>query len=193
MSENSPILNMDYGPLTGLVGTWQGNKGLDVAPGPDRDSSNPYYETLNFTAIGDVVNAKTQKLAVIRYQQIVRRLLNDEIFHDQTGYWMWDAAAQTVMHAITIPRGVCILAGGELTQFENHGDDIVLEVSARLDDPEWGIVQSPFMRDQAKTVEFNYLATIQGNKLIYKQTTTVEIYGRTIRHTDQNELFRCEK
>ena len=45
-------VDIDYGPLQGLIGDWQGDKGLDVAPEPDGAENNPYYETVVFTAIG---------------------------------------------------------------------------------------------------------------------------------------------
>jgi len=28
-------MDIDYGPLAGLIGTWTGSKGLDIAPEPD--------------------------------------------------------------------------------------------------------------------------------------------------------------
>jgi hypothetical protein len=52
--------DIDYGPLAALVGTWQGDKGMDVAPEPDGTEENPYYETIVFEAAGDVSNAETQ-------------------------------------------------------------------------------------------------------------------------------------
>ena len=36
----------NYDPLAGLIGTWEGGKGLDVAAEPDRTENNPYYETM---------------------------------------------------------------------------------------------------------------------------------------------------
>ena len=103
---------IDYGPLAALIGTWHGDKGMDVSPEPDGSEDNPYYETLDFTPIGDVENAESQVLAILRYQQIVRRKSDDEVFHDQTGYWTWDAREGVVMQSLTIPRAVCVLAGG---------------------------------------------------------------------------------
>jgi hypothetical protein len=49
---------LDYGPLTGLIGTWTGDKGTDIAPEPDGTENNPYYETITYTAIGDVEDAE---------------------------------------------------------------------------------------------------------------------------------------
>jgi hypothetical protein len=91
---SSVIDGVEYGPLAALVGTWGGDKGLDISPEPDGQEENPYYETIVFEAIGDLTNAEEQKIAMLRYLQIVRRKSNDEVFHDQTGYWMWDAAAE---------------------------------------------------------------------------------------------------
>jgi hypothetical protein len=181
---------IDYGPLTGLIGNWKGDKGMDVAPEPDGSEESPYWETIDFEAIGDVTNAESQTLAVLRYHQVVRRKSNDEIFHDQTGYWMWDAATQTVAHSLAIPRAVCVVAGGRYTAPADASGPVVLEVAAKLGDAEWGIAQSPFMRDKAKTVEFRYRATLEGDRLHYAETTVVDIYGNSFDHTDENELAR---
>ena len=186
MKQEGVSPNIDFGPLGGLIGRWQGNKGLDVAPEPDGSSESPFYSTIVFSPVGGVENAETQELVAVHYHQIVSRKSNDEVFHNETGYWMWDRAAGTIMHSLTIPRAVCVLAGGA---FKN-GDPIVFEVTARLDDPDWGIIQSPFMRDNARTLEFRHKVTLNGDELRYSETTVVEIYGRTFEHTDQNELRR---
>ena len=55
--------DIDYGPLAALIGTWQGDKGMDVSPEPDGIEENPYYETIVFEAAGDVTNAEAQTLA----------------------------------------------------------------------------------------------------------------------------------
>lgn len=176
---------IDYGPLEFLVGNWEGDTGMDLSPEPDGCEESPYYETLSFTPIGDVENAESQVLAVVRYQQIVRRKSNDEVFHDQTGYWMWDARDGVVMQSIAIPRAVCVLAGGRYT---DAGLPVRLAVAAKLDDPDWGIIQSPFMREQAKTVAFRHELSVQGGVLTYAETTSLEIYGRSFDHTDENRL-----
>ncbi len=190
MSEQDKATAVDYGPLVGLIGTWEGDKGLDISPEPDGREESPYYETIAFEAVGDVTNAESQRLAVVRYQQIVRRKSNDKVFHDQTGYWMWDANAGVVMQSLTIPRAVCVLAGGRFPEPGEPSGAITLDVAAKLGDPDWGIIQSPFMRDNARTIEFRQTLTIDGDKLSYSEDTVVEIYGKTFHHTDQNELAR---
>jgi hypothetical protein len=180
----------DYGPLTALIGSWEGDKGLDVAPEPDGSEESPYTETLDFTAIGGLDNAESQRLVCLRYQQIVRRKSNGEVFHDQTGYWMWDAGESIVMQSIAIPRAVCVVAGGQYVSSRDAGASVRLEVAAKLGDPDWGITQSPFMRDNARTLEFRHDLSVEGGVLSYRETTVLDIYGRRFDHTDANELSR---
>ncbi|HIG40892.1 MAG: heme-binding beta-barrel domain-containing protein [bacterium] len=178
---------VNYGPLTALIGTWKGHMGTDISPEPDGIENNPYYETIIFTSIGDVENAETQELTALHYRQVVSRKSDDKVFHDETGYWMWDETNDVVMHSLTIPRGVCLLAGGKA---EDTSDGILLEVSAGQDDPDWRIIQSPFMRENASTIEFRHTLTVRGDRLSYKETIVLDIYGRRFEHTDENELTR---
>jgi hypothetical protein len=182
--------NINYGPLSGLIGVWHGDKGHDVAPEPDGIENNPYYETMTFTSIGDVTNAESQVLAAIHYRQIVQRKSDDKVFHDETGYWMWDETAGTIIHSLTIPRAVSVLAGGDHNGKREEDGNFVLEVSASLKSKDWQIIQSPFMRDNAQTTEFHHRITVGNGKLSYSETTIVEIYGKTFEHADENELRR---
>ncbi len=187
MNETKEI---DYGPLAELIGVWEGEKGLDIAPEPDGAESNPYYETITFAPIGDVTNAESQLLVALHYRQIVRRKSNDEIFHDETGYWMWDAKTGVIMHSLTIPRAVSVLAGGIYDGETQTDGSIVFEVSAGLTHRDWQIIQSPFMRDHARTTDFHHRVVVGNGRLSYSETTVVEIYGKVFEHTDSNELLR---
>jgi len=181
------IDGIEYGPLAALAGTWSGDKGLDVAPEEDGTEENPFYESILYEAIGDVTNAGKQTLAVLRYHQIVTRKSDGQVFHNETGYWSYDAATGTVMHSLTIPRGLALLAGG---QYQPGGDSVVLEVKAKAGDADWGIAQSPFMRDNAKTTAFEHRIEVNGNEMSYKETTFLEIYGRSFDHIDSNTLTK---
>jgi len=182
--------DVDFGPFAGLIGVWKGDKGLDIAPDPSGAEENPYYETITFEAVGNVRNAESQHLAAIRYHQVVSRKSDNQVFHDETGYWMWDAQAETVMHSLAIPRAVCVLAGGKYAKPSSPATIITLAVAAKLADPDWGIIQSPFMRENARTTEFRHTITLKGDTLSYSETTIIEIYGKTFEHTDTHELTR---
>ena len=181
---------IDYGPLVLLIGSWKGDKGMDIAPESDGSiEENPYYEELVFEAVGDVDNADQQNLAIVRYYQKVFRKSNDELFHDQLGYWLWDAAENTIMHSMTIPRGVALVAGGHFDISKLQGDSALLSVEARAGG-DWGIAQSPFMRDNAETRGFKMNLKVDGDKMSYSQTTYLYIYGNDFEHTDKSRLTR---
>ena len=135
-----------------------------------------------------MTNAGSQTLSVLRYHQVVSKKSDNQVFHDETGYWMWDSKTDIIMHSLAIPRGVCLLAGGK-ANFSDGGAR-VFDVKAASDDQDWGIVQSPFMREKAKTVEFKHNISIKGDELSYSETTVLEIYGKTFDHTDSNILKR---
>ncbi len=180
----------DYGPLTGLIGTWKGDRGLDIAPDPEGREENPYYETIVFDPVGEVTNADSQHLVALHYLQIVQRKADDGVFHHQSGYWMWDAEGQTLMQSITIPRGVCVLAGGRWDGERDDEGNLLIEVSAELEGSGWGLVQSPFMNAQARTTAFVHRLHLGQDHLRYREITRLEIYRGRFEHEDANELVR---
>jgi hypothetical protein len=181
--------NIDYGPLAELIGIWEGGKGMDIAPESNGTEENPYYETITYTEGGDLTNAESQVLSVVHYRQIVKRKSNDEIFHDETGYWMWDAREKVIMHSLTIPRAVCLLAGAQYIEKKDEDRNLIIEVSASIDDKDWNIIQSPFMKNNARTTSFRQNIIVGNGKMTYFETTMLDIYGKVFEHTDQNELF----
>lgn len=191
VSNSSVVDGIDYGPLAGLIGTWKGDKGVDRAPEPDGEERNPFFETLLFEACGDVENAQQQVLAIVRYHQVVSRKSNNKVFHNESGYWSWDAKTGVLMQSLTIPRGFALLAGGRFDARQSYEGEIVLEVRAAADDTQWGIVQSPFLREKARTTAFTRKITLNGEGLNYSQSTLLQIYGREYNHTDVNRLTRA--
>lgn len=181
------IDGVDYGPLGPLAGTWEGAKGMDVAPEPDGPEESPYYETIVYEPSGTVDNAATQDLAILRYHQVVRRISNDEIFHNETGYWLWDKDQSLVFRTLTIPRGVCLVAGGS---FEENDDEVLIRVHAAKSDANWPIIEAPFMRDNASTLSFDHSIRVCGDEMSYEELTVVDIYGKRFDHTDTNLLSR---
>jgi hypothetical protein len=173
----------DYGPLKGLIGTWEGDRGSDLAPAKEGDVRTPYFETLTFEAIGGVTNAGEQDLAVLRYHQVVSRKDDGEVFHDEIGYWIWDASAGVVTHALAIPRGVSLVASGTSSSAEG-----ILVLTVDTDGEKGEIAQSAFMKNKARTTRFHHTITLAGDTLTYSETTVLEIYGRTMDHTDANVL-----
>ena len=191
------VKKVDFGPLQHLIGTWKGDKGMDVTPvkpvGKPAATKKlakeevPYYEIITIEAAGDVTNAEEQVLVAVRYHQTVFRKSDKEQFHDEIGYWLWNAANKTVMQSLLIPRAVGLLAGGKITETK---DSVTFKVSAAEDNKDWGIIQSPFMQKKAKTERFVHTVTVSGKTMTYSETTTLNIYGKKFDHTDGNTLTR---
>lgn len=191
MSEHTTIDGVNYGPLAALIGDWKGDKGVDKAPEPDGEERSPYYETITFEAAGDVTNAEKQTLSVVHYHQKVYRKSNDEQFHDQAGYWLWDPADNTIVECFTIPRGVGVVAGGKAAPPSSASDEVVLDVSASAGSDEFGIAQAAFMFQQARTTGFTHVITVNGDELKYSEVTLLDIYDKQgYEHKDINTLQR---
>lgn len=184
----SDELNKNANPLAGLIGTWKGDKGTDLAPKPIEDENNPYFETLTFEVVDiDIENAGEEELISVRYHQTVTEKESGDISHDETGYWIWNKNKNEIVLAFAIPRGVSVVAQGSI---QNNENEIIFNVSANLDTINPGIVQSSFMSKNAKTTNFKRELKISGNTLSYSQETTVDIYNKTFNHEDMNELTR---
>lgn len=180
-------MTIDYGPLTGFIGLWTGDQGMDVAPEPDEDEHSAYYERLLFEAAGDVDNADSQEIVMLRYNQTVMRKRNDEVFHNEAGFLSWDAERGLVMQSFAIPRGLALVAGGNV---EIADGIISVNVVAAAEDPQWPISQAPFLNARAHTSRFTRSYRLQGDTLTYEQSTNISIYGREVAHTDTNVLTR---
>ncbi|PKG40313.1 heme-binding beta-barrel domain-containing protein [Psychromonas sp. Urea-02u-13] len=177
----------NYGPLTDLIGSWEGKKGKDIAPEPGGTEVNSYYDNIVFKGIGETENAESQLLSVVFYTQEVRRNSNDNMIHHETGYWLWEQGSETVVHSLTIPRGICVLASGG---FETSTDNAVLNVSAAISEQDWQIIQSPFMAKNAKMKSYVQQVKVSKETLCYSQTMLLDIYGKEFAHTDTNTLNR---
>ena len=63
---------------------------------------------------------------------------------------------------------IAALVGGWAIHSEASGE-VPLEVTAEIAESDWGIVQSPFMRDQARTLEFRHNVRLAGDTLTYQR------------------------
>ncbi|MDF1689904.1 MAG: heme-binding beta-barrel domain-containing protein [Cycloclasticus sp.] len=182
------IDNVDYGPLAQLIGKWSGNVGLDIAPDADANpDESPFTNVITFTVAGAADNAEEQKLVAVKYHHVVRRADNGHIFHDQIGHWIYEPSSQVIMHSLTIPRGVCLLAGGT---FKQTNDESIFDVKATAGSDSYGIVQSPFMLEKAKTNAFHMQMTVKQDELSYREVTSLHIYGKDFKHIDTSTLQR---
>lgn len=185
----SDELLQKLGPLAGLAGTWEGVKGDDNAPDddPSQIENNKFREELIFEPMGPV-NNHAQELYGLRYSLTAWRLGADSPFHEDRGYWLWDAANQQVMRCFVVPRGVAVIAGGTAAP-----DARGFFISADAGSETYGICSNKFLDAEFKTVRFEMTVTIHDqNSFSYDQDTQLRIPGQShlFHHTDRNTVTR---
>lgn len=102
----------EWGPLGPLVGEWEGEGGLDTAYSHSRHEvlGTPYLEKLTFKPFGPVDNGD-QHLYGLDYKTAMWRDDEDNPFHTEVGYWLYDGATGEVVRGFVVPRGITVLAG----------------------------------------------------------------------------------
>lgn len=182
---NEDVLK-NLGPLRHLVGTWEGRTGDDTAPSDDRGTEkNKYRERMVLEPVNAVENHE-QKLFGLRYFTQVYRIGETEPFHEEVGYWLWNAREKQVIKCVTVPRGVVLLAGGP-----SEPDSKGFKLKAELGSPTFGICSNPFLDVEFQTIRFELDVKINGDgSFSYDQNTAIKIKGQTkvFEHRDKNTL-----
>ncbi len=176
------------GPLAALAGVWEGDKGVDVAPDDNRGTErNAFREQLTFEPFGSVKNHE-QQLYGLRYATVGWRIGDASPFHEETGYWLWDAAAKQVLRCFIVPRGVTVLAGGTVEPGASS-----FQVAAEAGSDTYGICSNKFLDREFKTVRYELTVTVHGrDSFSYSEDTQLRIKGQAelFHHTDANTLRR---
>ncbi len=184
------MANEEFGPLAALIGTWEGDQGLDVSYSYDKQAviETPYRETAVFNIVGDVDNGD-QKLWVIDYTTAAIRIGEDEVFHTELGYWLWDPARGEVMRCFMVPRGSTILAGGTCA-----ADATSFTMSAKQGDNAFGVLSNPYLIEKAECTEYKLSCTIENDVWSYEEDTVLQMAatGGTVHHTDKNTLRKVK-
>lgn len=176
------------GPLATLAGVWEGDKGADVAPSDDRGTEqNKFRERITFEPIGPVRNHE-QVLYGLRYATVARRIGEADPFHEEVGYWLWDAGERQVLRCFIVPRGVALIAGGTAEPTAT-----TFSLLAQAGSDTYGICSNRFLEKEFKTVRYELTVTIlDQNRFQYREDTQLQMPGRSdlFHHTDENTLTR---
>ena len=103
----------NLGPLRPMAGTWESVRGSDDHPvGPGSDATEDevlagtkndvFVEHYDLQPIDPQTNGP-QVLYGLRYHIHIVKPGEVETFHDQVGYWLWEAQTQTVTQSLAIP------------------------------------------------------------------------------------------
>ena len=182
MSEFEP-----WGPLAPLIGEWEGDEGVDVSFNNEQGKiiETPFREKTSMKPFGPVENG-TQTLYGLDYRTAAWRGDEDNPFHTEVGYWLWDAADGVVMRSFMIPRGSTVLAGGRAT-----ADAREYRMTADSGSEVFGILSNPFLARAARTSRYEVTITVHDDGTwSYDETTSIEHARSTdvVVHTDRNRM-----
>lgn len=179
----------NLGPLRSLVGVWEGDKGHDLAPSDDAETDRQpveslFRERISFEPTGRVDNHE-QSLYGLRYSTQAWRLSTGASFHEENGYWLWDAASGLVMRCFNVPRGISLIAGGTAT-----ADAKGFKLEADRGSPTFGICVSPFLDREFRIARYTLDVELHDDGFSYVEDTVMEMPGRDepFHHTDRNRL-----
>ena len=173
----------NLGPLSGMAGIWEGVRGLDVKPKAEGPKRQAYVERIELQPIDPQTNGP-QLFYGLRYHTHIVKPQQVKMYHEQVGYWLWEPAAGSLIHTLTIPRGQIVMATGRASadakQFEL--------VAAR------GAIRSnPFLEYAFNTIEFRIKVSINADGTwSYDEDTVLMIRGQAepFHHTDRNTLSK---
>ena len=179
----------NLGPLAMMAGTWEGDKGDDKAPDsdPKLKRTQKYRERLILEPFGAVDN-HAQVLHCLRYSTTAWQLGEENPFHEELGYWLWDPAEKQVIRCFIVPRGVTVMAGGTV---EPDAREFHLKAEAGAET--YGICSNLFLDREFRTVRYELRVVIHDtNCFSYEEDTQLQIKGQEelFHHTDKNILKR---
>jgi hypothetical protein len=182
------------GPLTPLVGEWEGDVGVDLSYHNDDDVTGEtgYFEQAWFKPIPKQENGQ-QKLEGLNYGMTAWRHGEEAMipFHDEVGFLLWDKANGQVMRNVVFGRGIAILAGSDA-----QVGDTVLHFDASPGEPCYGILQNKYLLSRAELKAFTSTFTLNDDgTLTYTSDLLLKLAatGGEMHHTDTNTLRRVRR
>jgi hypothetical protein len=175
------------GPLRRLAGVWEGRKGVDVNPKADGPEQREYYERIEMQPIDPQANGP-QLFYGLRYHQSVHTPEEDIAFHDQVGYWLWEAATGLILQSLAIPRGQVALSAGHAKP-----DDTKVVVESKRGETEYGIASNYFLEQAFRTDSFRLEIEFHDDgSWSYVSDTTLIVRGQAepFLHRDRNRLTK---
>lgn len=178
------------GPLTWLVGEWEGDVGVDLSyhNKDDETTETGYFEKAWFKPIPLQENGQ-QELEGLAFKMTAWRHGEEAMdpFHDESGYLLWEKKTGQVMRCNVFGRGIALIAGGDA-----QAHDTKFDLTATPGDPNYGILQNKYLSQRAELIKFT--CTFQLNEdgsFGYAQDLVLKLAalgGKTMHHTDRNTL-----
>ena len=177
----------NLGPLRRLAGIWEGQRGVDINPKADGPETREYYERIELQPIDPQANGP-QLFYGLRYHLHVNTREEEISFHDQVGYWLYEAATGLILQTLAIPRGQIAIAAGHA---EPDAKKLVLK--AARGQTEYGICSTTFLDLAFRTDSYEISVDFHDDGTwSYVSDTTLVVKGREepFLHRDRNTLTK---
>ena len=179
----------EWGPLQALAGEWESDKGgLDTAFSHSEGKvlGTPYLEKVILKPFGPVDNGN-QHLYGLDYKTAMWRGDEQNPFHTEVGYWLWDAATGEVLRGFVVPRGITVLAGGIASP-----DAIEFTMRAARGELQYNIGENTYLAKHASTLSYEVTITTGKDSWSYREDTILKMseMDEPFHHTDANTLRR---
>ncbi len=178
----------EWGPLAGLVGEWEGEGGLDSAFSHSKGEvlSTHYREKCSMKPFGPVDNGR-QHLYGLDYRTAMWRGDEQNPFHTEVGYWLWDGATGELVRGFVVPRGITVLAGGIC-----EPDATTFTLKAVPLAPNYVIGENLYLAKHASSLAYEVTVTVGPDSWSYEEETLLKMdeFPEPFPHTDHNTLRR---
>lgn len=177
----------NLGPLRRLAGIWEGQRGVDVNPKADGPETRKYYERIEMQPIDPQANGP-QLFYGLRYHVHINTREEDITFHDQVGYWLYEAATGLILQTLAIPRGQIAIAAGHAKP-----GDKKLVLKAERGQTEYGICSTTFLDLAFRTDSYQLTVDFHDDgSWSYVSDTMLMVKGRDepFLHRDHNRLSK---
>ncbi len=183
------------GPLTPLVGEWEGNIGVDLSYHNDDDitEKTSYFEKAWFKPIPTQNNGK-QFIEGLKYSSVAWRHGEEAMnpFHDEIGYLLWDKANGQVIRTVVFGRGIAIQAGATAGPRDKK-----IHFKATPGDPAYGILQNKYLLERAELISFESVFQFNDDGTLTHSSDLVlklaALGGMEMHHTDINTLHLVKR
>jgi hypothetical protein len=180
----------EWGPLGLMAGEWESETGgLDTAYSHARGkvAGSPYREKCSMKPFGPVDNG-SQHLYGLDYRSAMWRGDEENPFHTEVGYWLWDAATGEIVKGFVVPRGITTLAGGTA-----DADATEFTLKAALGSQQYGVGENQYLAVNASTLSYEVTITLGTDSWSYQEVTMLRMkeFDQPLAHTDHNTLHRA--
>lgn len=195
MADDKILGPQALGPLTPLVGEWEGNEGIDKSYHNDDVviGETSYFEKAWFKPIPTQENGQ-QSMDGLTYKSTAWRHGEEAMdpFHDEVGYLLWDKENGQVIRPVVFGRGIAIQAGADA-----QARDKEIHFKAEPGDPNYGILQNKYLSRRAEIISFESTFKFIEDGVFHHSSDLVlklnELDGDTMNHTDESTLHRVKR